>query len=183
MRKGNLIVPLAVAIVLVGAASLFAQQPATKIVVVDSARAFQASTEGKKAIGQIQERESKIRAELQKMDDAILALQNRLNTGRLTMTQEALLAASADLEKKQTDRKRYQEDANRDFGLFRDNLVNKIKTEMIAIVDSLAKEKGYDLVLDLQASGAAYFNPAIDVTDELIRRYDLSKAGTPPIKK
>jgi Skp family chaperone for outer membrane proteins len=183
MRESKMIVFMAIALALIPAVSVFAQQQAYKIVVVDSGRAFQSSTEGKKAIAQIQERESKIRADIQKIDDAILALQNRLNTGRLTMTQEALMAASADLEKKQTERKRYEEDANREFGQFRDSLANKIKTEMIAIIDALAKERGYDLVLDLGASGAAYFNPAIDVTEEIIRRYDISKAGIPPLKK
>jgi Skp family chaperone for outer membrane proteins len=99
------------------------------------------------------------------------------------MTQEALLATQADIDKKTTERKRYEEDATRDFAQFRDNLVKRIREEMIAIIDVLVKEKGYDIVLDLQASGVAYFNPAIDITEEIIRRYDISKAGAPPVKK
>jgi Skp family chaperone for outer membrane proteins len=54
---------------------------------------------------------------------------------------------------------------------------------MVAIVSILRKEKGYDLVLDMAASGAIDFDPALDITDELVRRYDASKTGGPPVKK
>ena len=106
-----------------------------------------------------------------------------MNTGRLTMTQEALAATQADIDKKTTERKRYEEDAARDFQQFQANIVQRIRAEMIVIIDNLAKERGLDLVLDLQTSGAAYANPAIDLTDEIIRRYDASKAAVPPVKK
>jgi Skp family chaperone for outer membrane proteins len=165
------------------AVALFAQQQPTKIAVVDSAKAFQTSAEGKKAYAEFQQRDSKIKSDIQKLDDAIRALENRLNTGRLTMTNEALIATQADIDKKTTERKRYDEDAQREFGQFQQNVILRVRQEMLAIIDAMAKEKGYDLVLDAQQSGAAYINPAIDITDEIIRRYDMSKAGTPPVKK
>lgn len=182
MRKAIILTILAAGLVLIPAAGLFAQQ-ASKIAVVDSAKAFQTSAEGKRALAQFQERDAKIKGDIQKLDDAIRALENRMNTGRLTMTQEALAATQADIDKKTTERKRYEEDAARDFQQFQANIVQRIRAEMIVIIDNLAKERGLDLVLDLQTSGAAYANPAIDLTDEIIRRYDTSKAAVPPVKK
>jgi outer membrane protein len=182
MKKAAILILLIVSFILSFGGASFAQ-PATKIVVVNAVRAFEESAEGKKAIAQFQERESKIKADLQKLDDALRALQNRLSTGRLTMTQEALLATQADLDRKTTERKRYEEDASREYGVFRDNLANRIKAEMIAIIQALRKEKGYELVLDLASSGIVDFEPALDITDEVVRRYDASKAATPPIKK
>jgi outer membrane protein len=182
MRKAIILAVLAAGLVLLPAAGLFAQQQA-KIAVVDSAKAFQTSAEGKKALAQFQERDAKIKGDIQKLDDALRALENRMSTGRLTMTQEALAATQADIDKKTTERKRYEEDAARDFQQFQANIVQRIRAEMIVIIDNLAKERGLDLVLDLQTSGAAYANPAIDMTDEIIRRYDATKAAVPPVKK
>lgn len=182
MKKARFLVPLTICLVLLPAAALFAQQQ-IKIGVVDSARAFQISAEGKKALAQFQERDSKIKSDIQRLEDAIRALENRLNTGRLTMTQEALVATQTDIDKKTTERKRYEEDAARDFQQFQATIVQRIRKEMVDIIDALAKERGLDIVLDLQTSGAAYFNPAIDLTDEIIRRYDVSKSATPPVKK
>jgi outer membrane protein len=181
MRKAMILAALAAGLVLLPAAGLFAQQ--AKIAVVDSAKAFQTSAEGKRALAQFQDRDAKIKGDIQKLDDALRALENRLNTGRLTMTQEALAATQADIEKKTTERKRYEEDATRDFQQFQANIVNRIRTEMVGIIDALAKERSIDLVLDLQNSGAAYANPAIDITDEIVRRYDASKSAVPPVKK
>jgi Skp family chaperone for outer membrane proteins len=182
MKKAIFIVPLTIALVLTLTGPSFAQQTA-KIVVVNSGAAFEQSAEGKKAIAQLQERDTRIKADIQKFEDAIRALESRLNTGRLTMTQSALLAMQSDIDKKTTERKRYEEDAARDFTQFRNTLVGRIQSEMVAVVQALRKEKGYDLVLDLTSSGLVDFEPSLDITAEVVRRYDASKAGAPPVKK
>jgi outer membrane protein len=183
MRKAIALAPLISLMVLAFAAASFAQQPTSKIAVINSQKAFETSVEGKKALAQLQDRDTKVKADLQKQDDAIRALESRLNTGRLTMTQEAFMAASADLEKKQTERKRYEEDAARESQQFGNNLVSRIRLEMVTIIQALRKEKGYDIVLDLGTSGLVDFDPTLDITDEVVRRYDASKAGAPPVKK
>jgi Skp family chaperone for outer membrane proteins len=99
------------------------------------------------------------------------------------MTPEALQGLQADLDRRTIERKRYQEDASREYGAFRENLGNRIKAEMVAIIQSLRKEKGYDIVLDLVSSGVVDFEPALDITDEVIRRYDASKTAAPSVKK
>jgi outer membrane protein len=182
MKKIITFIPLVISFILMLDITSLAQQP-PRIVVINAGRAFEESSEGKKAIAQFQERDSKIKADIQKLDDSIHALQSRLNTGRLTMTQDALLATQADLDRKTTERKRYEEDAGRDFGLFRDKLVNRIKAELIAIIQVLRKEKGFELVLDLGSSGVVDFEPTLDITDEIILRYNGSKAVTSPVKK
>ena len=186
MKKAVILVPLAVALILAAAAAAFAQQAppaARKVGVINSAQAFETSAEGKKAYAQFQERDSKIKADIQKLDAAITALQNRMSTGRLTMTQEALQATQADIDKKTTERKRYEEDATRDFQQFQATIVQRIRNEMVTIIQGLRKEKGLDFVLDLQTSGIVDFDPALDITDEVVKRYDASKAAVPPVKK
>jgi outer membrane protein len=181
MRK---ITPLIILFILVIAAASYAQQ-VTKIAIVNSQRAFETSIEGKKALTQLQDRDTKIKTDLQKMDDAIRLLENRMNTGQLTMTQEAINALQADLAKKTTERKRYEEDAARDAQQLSANLIQKIRVEMVAIIENLAKERGLELVLDTATSGVVTASQTIDITDEVVRRYDQSKgaAATPPVKK
>jgi Skp family chaperone for outer membrane proteins len=99
MNRFKTIAPLVFGLLLVLAAASFAQQ-ASKIAIINSQRAFEISAEGKRALTQMQDRDTKIRADIQKMDDAIRALENKLTTGRLTMTPEALRAIQSDLEKK-----------------------------------------------------------------------------------
>jgi outer membrane protein len=182
MKKAKILIPMIIGLMLVLSVASFAQKT-YKIGIINSGRAFELSAEGKKAVAQFQDRDTKIKNDIQKLEDAIRALENRLNTGRLTMTQEALLATQSDIDKKTTERKRYEEDATRDFQQFQANIVQRIRTEMVTIVQALRKERGYDLILDLQGSGVVDFEPGIDVTDEVVRRYDASRAGAPPVKK
>ncbi len=182
MNRIRTITPLVILFILAVAAVGYAQQ-ATKIAVINSQEAFQNCAEGKKALAQMQERENKIKSELQKQDDSIRLLENRLTTGRLTMTNEALMGIQADIERKTTERKRYEEDQTREGQQFANNLINRIRTEMIGVIEALAKEQGYDLVLDVIQSGVVTSSPTIDITAEVIRRYDQSKVAAPPVKK
>jgi hypothetical protein len=42
----------------------------------------------------------------------------------------------------------------------------------------MGKENGMDVIFDLAKSGAIYFSPAIEITQDVIQRYDASKAPT-----
>ncbi len=153
--------------------SLYAQ---TKIGVINSQDVLERSAEGKKIIARIQERDKQYQAEIAKMDDDIRQLQTRLNTQRLTLTDEAAGQLQADLERKSTDRKRRAEDALAGMQELTNRLFQKIQAELIPIVEQLGKERGMDMIFDLQKSGAAWVNPVIDLSNEIIKRYDASKA-------
>ena len=182
MKRIRIIAPLVILFILAVAAVSYAQQ-VSKIATLNYQKALVTSAEGKRAQAQLTDRENRIKTDLQKMDDAIRLLDNRLTTGRLTMTPEALVAIQADIDKKTTERKRYEEDATRDIQQLQANLLQKIQAEMFTIVENLAKERGLELVLESATGGVITANPTIDITDEVVRRYDQSKTATPPVKK
>jgi outer membrane protein len=154
-------------------------QQSPKIGVINSQDVLERSAEGKRVIARLQEKDKSNQAALTKLDEEIRQLETRINTQRLTLSEEALYNMNADLQRKQTDRKRVAEDASRDFQDLQMKLFNKIQSELIPIIEAMGKEKGIDLVFDLARSGAVYFNPGIDLTEEVIRRYDASKAAPP----
>jgi Skp family chaperone for outer membrane proteins len=154
----------------------FAQQTG-KIGVINSQMVLEKSAEGKRVIAQLQDRDKKSQGDLGRLDNEIKALETKLSTQRLTLTEEAGLQINSDLEKKRTDQKRLSEDAVRELQELQYRLFNKVQGELIPIIEGLGKEKGMDVILDLAKSGAVYVNPVIDMTDEVIRRYDASKAA------
>jgi outer membrane protein len=52
-----------------------------------------------------------------------------------------------------------------------------MREEVLPIIETVAKERGFKLVLDLSISGVAYFDNTLDITDEVIKRYDASKGS------
>jgi Skp family chaperone for outer membrane proteins len=153
----------------------FAQ--AFKMGVINSQDILEKSTEGKKVLARLEEKNKQNQTAIAKLDDDIRQLQTKLSTQRLTLTEEALMQMSSDLDRKQTERKRLAEDAYSGMQELTQRLFNKVQSELIPIVQQMGREKGLDVIFDLSKSGAVYINPAIDLTQELIKRYDASKAA------
>lgn len=159
--------------------SLSLAQEGMKVGVVNSQEVLEKSVEGKRVIARLQEKDKSNQAVITKLDDEIRQLETKMSTQRLTLSEEALYNMTVDLQKKQTDRKRLAEDVVRDFEDLRNKLFNKVQSELIPIIEQLGKEKGIGIVLDLVRSGAVYVDPAVDLTAEVIKRYDASKAAPP----
>lgn len=175
MRR-RLTTVLLLAVMLMAGSHLALAQQALKIGVINSQEILEKSAEGKKAIAQLEEKNRKTQQDLAKLDDQIRQLESRLSTQQLTMTQEAILSLSVDLDRKRTERQRMAEDAQKDMQELTQRLYMRIQSEVMPIINKLGQEKGLDLILDLRESGVLFFSPAVDLTQEVIKRYDASKA-------
>jgi Skp family chaperone for outer membrane proteins len=80
------------------------------------------------------------------------------------------------LERKRTERKRFAEDSLRELQELRFRLFTKVQDEVIPIIEGLGKERNLEIIFDLANSGAVFVNPMIDLTEEVIKRYNASKA-------
>jgi Skp family chaperone for outer membrane proteins len=165
-----------IALTLLVLVSLGFSQQVQKIGIVNSQSVLEQSAEGKRIMAQLQEKDKNNQAQLTKIDDEIRSLETKLNTQRLTLTQEALINLNSDIEKKRTDRKRFAEDSLREMNDLTARLFQRIQGELLPIIEQVGKEKNLDIIFDLARSGAIYFNPVIDITKEVITRYDASKS-------
>lgn len=157
--------------------SLGFTQQTLQMGIVNSQNVLENSAEGKKVMTQLEQKDKKNQDELAKMDEEIRQKETKLNTQRLTLTQEAMMNLNSDLDRLRTQRKRFAEDSLREMNELTGRLFQKIQGELLPIIEQIGKEKNLDIILDLARSGAIYFNPTIDLTDEVIKRYDASKAA------
>lgn len=163
-----------------------AQQGSGKIGMINSQEVLEKSVEGKKAIAQIQAADKKYTDQITAIDDSIKQLQSRLSAQRLTLTAEAAAGIQADIQKKQTDRQRAIEDAQQAMQQIQATVMTKVQSDLMPLVEQLRADLNLDMIFDLTKSGAVYFSPSLDLTAELIKRYD-AKMGAPaapaPVKK
>lgn len=146
-----------------------------KVAVINSQKTLQNSDEGKKVIVQLQEKEHKIKNNLAIIEKEIQALDKKLKTQRFTLTLEVQQQLALDLDNLRTKYNRSEEDSAREWQQLKFRLFGKIRNELFPVIESVAKEKEFSLVLDFASEGVVYFNPAIDITDEVIKRYNASK--------
>jgi hypothetical protein len=59
-------------------------------------------------------------------------------------------------------------------------IYQKLGSKMMPIVEQYAKEHEFSLVLDpgMQSSQVLFYDPTIEITDDIVKRYDA--AGTAP---
>lgn len=146
------------------------------VAVIDPVRALETSAEGQKTVAQLQAKQQSIRDELNQIDNDVQGIENRLKTQRLTLTQETQQKLAMDLDQLQTRRKRVEEDSIKDYQRLEFQLINRFKQEVLPIIETVAKEKGFSLVLELSITGVAYFDQTIDITEEVVKRYNASKS-------
>ena len=157
---------------------LASAQQSSKIAAVDLQRAFENSAEGKTVINQLRQKEQSIIGELDKFDRQILSLETKLKTQRLTLTEEAQQKLSFELETARIQRKRVEEDSTKEFQRLQFSLISRLRNEVLAVVEGYSKEQQISLVFDLSAPSAAlYCEQGLDITAEIIRRYDASKTA------
>ena len=174
-----------IALAAAGLAGFSAAQEAGKMAMLNSQEILDKSAEGQKALAQLQAADKKYADDLARLDDQIKQLQNRLTTQRLTLTAEAAAALQGDIQKKQTERQRSAEDAARSMREIQAKTLERIQNDLIPIIEQARKDLGVDMIFDVTKGGVVYFSPALDVTAEIIKRYDASRAAAapPPVKK
>ena len=156
---------LACSALLVAAQGGFAQ---TKVAVVNMQAAVLGTAEIKRADAQMQATFKPRQDEIDNLKKELEALSNQLQSGKLSPQQEEDIQNLG--KRKQTELTRKTDDFNADVQAYRDDVLQKGAIKMKAVVDKLAQEKGYDVVLE--ASTAIFFKTALDITNDAIAAYD-----------
>jgi Skp family chaperone for outer membrane proteins len=164
-------------ILLAGFASMGFAQETFHVGVINSAKVMQTSEEGKKAMFTLKQKEQQINNELGKIDNQAKELESKLSSQKLVLSLESQQQIAYDLEQLLTQTKRAEEDYTKEYKQLEFSLVTKIRNEVFPIIESVAKEKKFRLVLDISVTGVAYVDPLIDITDEVIQRYDEAKSS------
>jgi outer membrane protein len=172
-------------LVLVGAVALAVQAAAAqtnppKIGVMNVLRAIVECREGKQANEEFQKKFEAKRDELSRKQKEIETLQQQLKSQAATLNDEARAGLSKSIEQKTTDLQRSQEDAEKEFNELRNQIFNRIGSKLAPLVQQYSKEKNFTLVLDSssQTTQLTYIDPATDITDEVVKRYDAMQVSS-----
>lgn len=144
----------------------------TKIAVVDPQKILRFSKEGKKILSELEAYKSRKEAEIQRRSKEVKKLEDKIATQRLTLSQEALNKLMEELDRKKTALKRYVEDAQKELTKLQQEKFMAFQRTARRVVEKVAKTKGIDIVFDRMQSGIVYNNPAIDITNDVIKELD-----------
>ena len=151
-----------------------------KIGVINIQAAIAATGEGKKAFGELEKKYAPRRQDLQQQQQEINSLTDQLQKGQNTLSDDEQRRLNRELQEKQTRLKRNQEDAQTDFQADNGEVVNRIGQKMVRLLDEYAQQNGYAVVIEgnPQVPIIYYVAPQIDLTEEIVKRYDAANPVT-----
>lgn len=155
-----------------------------KIAVINLQQAITGTAEGKQASQQLQTQFAPRNNELTDIRKKIQDIQQRLQAGQTTLSDEA----KADLQRQgnelQRRGQREQQDLQDDMNDASQEAINKIGSKMMTVLDKYAKDHGYSVVIDASAQNTPvlYASTGVNITEEIIKLYDSTypaKAAAP----
>ncbi|MDS4021895.1 MAG: OmpH family outer membrane protein [Candidatus Competibacter sp.] len=78
-----------------------------------------------------------------------------------------------DIRNQARELKRTSDEFREDFNLRRNEELGKFQKQVLDVINSVAKEEGFDLVINDQAT--LYASPQVDVTDKVLKRLTAAK--------
>ncbi len=170
MKNAGFVLP---ALGLCLALSAGAQNPG-KIGVINIQSAIATTKDGQKAASDLQARFGPKRAEIDKRQADISQLQDQLNRGRNTLSQEAQQNLVREIDAKTKSLNRETEDARADLEQDQQKIMSQLGGRIMAVVDKYAKDNGYTLILDVSnpQTPVLYASNTIDITKDIIDLYD-----------
>ena len=154
---------------------------ATKVGTISLIRAIGDSAEGKVALADFQKKADAKREELDRKNNEIQELQKQLQSQSRTLNDDSRAALAKSIDAKSTEYQRATDDARKEFGDMQNEILNRIGSKLMPVLQQYAKENNFALIVDSSSQTSQillYADPSIDVTDDIIKRFDASQSGS-----
>lgn len=152
-----------------------AAQDVVKIGFVDMQRALNDSDQGTKALESLKNLMDSKKAELQSEKEIIDQKKDELDKQGLLLNESTRREREDEIRRLERDHSRKFSDTKEELSRQEAKLTAAIRTELMKIVSEIGKDDGYTLVLEKQFSAILFAPDSIDLTDEVIKRYNLWK--------
>lgn len=170
------------------AAPTFAQAPApapartfpagTKYAFINIQRIAAESAAGKELAGKVQALNQQKVIELNEKNKALQATQQKLEAGATVLSPAAAAQLQKEIERMQIDIQRFTEDAQQEVAALQGQLQDEFQARLTPVVQAVAMERDLHLLFSAADSGLVWADLSLDITGEVIQRFD-AMAKTP----
>jgi outer membrane protein len=172
MKVSKVLAATILALVIAAALPAAAQ---SKVAVIDVQRVVTESDPGKEAIQKLKAISDAKVQEGQSLQQEAATLQEQFNKQRFTVSEERLAAMTKELEDKTIAIRRFEDDAKRELDEARRRELGGLEQRILPIIDQIGKERGYTLIFNKFQSGLVYADETVDITDDVITRFNTSQ--------
>jgi outer membrane protein len=157
-----------------------AQSAPTKVATIQVQSAILSTKDGQKASAELTAKFNPKKAEFEKKQADIAAMQETLKKGQATMSEDARTKLMRDIDSANTKLQRDTQDAQADLDEEQQKIMQELGNKMMAIIDKYAQANGIAMVVDISNPQTPVLCAAqgIDITAEIVKLYDQANPGT-----
>ena len=137
------------------------------------------SSEGKAATAKLDELRKKKNSELTAKSNALKAMQDKLQSGGTVLNDAARSQLEKDIEKAQRDLQFAQQDAQTEVQDLTNQLQGEFQEKLNPIIEQIRVDKGLMLIFSIRDSGVVAAEPGLDLSSEVIKRFDAATKTAP----
>ena len=160
------------ALVMVAAMPAAAQ---SKVAVIDVQRVVAESDPGKEAIQKLKVISDAKVQEGQTLQQEMATLQEQFNKQRYTVSEQRLAEMTKELEDKNIAIRRFEDDAKRELEEARRRELGGLEERILPIINQIGQEEGITVIFNKFQSGLVYADEAVDITDDVILRFNTAQ--------
>jgi outer membrane protein len=160
------------------AASALAQAPKPQeapkpaLAVIDVNVLVQESAAGKEALGRLKKAQDEKVAQRKKFTDEVEGLQKQLETQRATLADARIQELQKQIEDKGIALRRFDDDAQQQLEESRKKELDALEKRIMPIIQEVGREMKFQLIFNKFQSGLVYADEAMDITDQVLRRFN-----------
>ena len=157
-----------------------------KIGIIDFQKILETSNAGKTAQAKINVEGKKMEEDLQEKGKEIDALEKKLERESMVMNKQARDDKQREIRIKINDAKTLETKYRKEIKKIRAQVIQQIEKDVFDLTQKIAKDSGYQLILEKRAGGVVYFKPDWEITDLVIKKYNAEfaeRAQKAPEKK
>jgi len=142
------------------------------VAVIDVQRVVAESDPGKEALQKLKEYSDQKVQEGQALQQELASLRDQFSKQRFTLAEDKLEVMNKQVEDKTIALQRFEDDAQRDLNEARRRALGELEGRIMPVIDTIGKERGLTLIFNKFQSGLVYANEAVDITDDVIQRFN-----------
>ena len=146
-----------------------------KFAVIDIQKFQESSKAFQKVRAELKAKFDALQAKLDRERDALMKLDEELKKQSMMLSLDAQEDKQRELEKKRRYYKYLQEDFTQELKSLEVDAIKKTMKELETVVKNIAKKEGYTLILERRTLGLMYYDPSVDITENVIKDYDKIK--------
>jgi len=167
---------------LVAVPALAQEAPKLSVAVIDVQQVVNESAAGKETMARLRKMQDDKVAEGRKKAEDLEALRKQLATQRATLTEARIAELEKQLEDKQVELQRFSDDTKQQMQDAQRRELEALEKQIMPIINELGRELKLQLIFNKFQAGLVFADDAVDITEQVVRRFNTRVTAAPPAK-